>query len=256
MKLKKAVKYRYSKVFKLCAVFYLLMLELAIGSVLLKFITKTDISLEEIFPFIMLGFVFIVGMISYSSELKMLIQNGFSRQTVHKSFLCLLPVNMLFAAVSVISDYVFFRINKTMFSDLTYSCSHYFGISLKLPESIAAKMLVDMIIVTFVYFAAMSFGYMLGAISKSMKPFVKFVFGAILVALAALVVAVVSYSPDSIIFENTVIFIRTFFLGTYMVSRGNAVNFCTALLVLGLVFVSVAHLIIGRATVKKGAEKQ
>ena len=120
MKLKSAIKYRYSKIFKISAVFYILMLELVIGSFIIKAVNKSDYAFDTFFPYIIVVFVFVLGILSYSGYMNMLLQNGVSRQSIHKSFIALLPVNFIFGLISVIYNYFDYLSSKSINPDVKF----------------------------------------------------------------------------------------------------------------------------------------
>jgi hypothetical protein len=257
MKLKSAVKYRYSKIFKISAVFYILMLELVIGSFIIKAVNHSDFAFDEFFPIIMWGFVFVLGIISYAGELNMFLQNGVSRQTTHKSFIALLPINFIFALISVLYDFFdYFITKKTSNPDVEFYCSHTFpGVGFSMPESVFGKIIIYTFLVCACYTMIMTIGYMLGAISRSMRLFWKVLLGAVIISI--LVFGIVLYDYFSFEwFDYIMMALRGFFLGTYLASYGRIPNFITAMLVLCVINLSVSHLLINRATVKKGADRK
>ncbi|MCR4563139.1 MAG: hypothetical protein K5755_00660 [Clostridiales bacterium] len=259
MKLKTAVKYRYQKILKTAGIFYILMLELVIGSVIIRYVTKSDYAFDDFFSVIMWGFVFVLGIISYAGELNMFLQNGVSRQTVHKSFIALLPVNFLFAAVSVIYDYIDFLVTKKInpkVGEAGFFSSHTpSGVNFRMPSSAFKQILICILLVAAFYILIMTFGYLLGSISRSMKLFYKVLLGAILIAVAVL--GIVLYDYFSIEWYDYIIMgLRSFFLGSYLAVYGRMGNFITALIILCVINLSVSHLLVNRATVKKGADRK
>ena len=257
MKLKSAVKYRYSKIFKISAVFYILMLELVIGSVIVKAVNKSDFAFEEYFSIIMWGFMLVLGIISYTGELNMFLQNGVSRQTTHKSFIALLPINFVFALISVLYDlFDYFITKKAVNPNVEFFCHHTFpGVSFLMPESMLGKIVVNTLLVSIIYVLIMTFGYMLGSISRSMKLFYKVLFGAVIIAIAVFFVVLYDYFSFEW-FDYIMMALRSFFLGGYLAEYGRIPNFITALIVLCVINLSVSHLLINRATVKKGADRK
>lgn len=256
MKLKSAVKYRYSKIFKISSVFYILMLELVIGSFIIKAVNHSDFAFDEFFPIIMWGFAFVLGIISYAGELNMFLQNGVSRQTTHKSFIALLPINFIFALISVLYDFFDYLITKKVNPDIEFVCNHKFpGVGFTMPESIFVRIIIYTFLVCACYTMIMTIGYMLGAISRSMRLFWKVLLGAVIISI--LVFGVVLYDYFSFEwFDYIMMALRSFFLGGYLASYGRIPNFITAMLVLCVINLSVSHLLINRATVKKGADKK
>lgn len=257
MKFRSAVKFRYSKIFKISAVFYILMLELVISSLIIKAVNKSDFAFDSFFPYVMWGFVFVLGIISYAGELNMFLQNGISRQTTHKSFIALLPVNFIFALVSVLYDFFdYFITDKTSNLNVEFYCSHTFpGVGFTAPESTFAKIIFYTFIVAFTYILIMTLGYMLGAISRSMRTFWKVLLGSVIIAVC--VFGFVLYDYFNFEWYSYVMqVLRGFFLGVYHASYGRIGNFITAILVLCIINLSVSHLLINRGTVRKGADKK
>ncbi|MBE6836003.1 MAG: hypothetical protein E7515_07130 [Ruminococcaceae bacterium] len=257
MKLKSAIKYRYQKVFKTSLIFYILMLELVIGSIIVKTVNKSDFAFDEYFAIIMWGFTFVLGIISYTGELNMFLQNGVSRQTTHKSFIALLPVNFVFALISVLYDlFDYFITKKASNPKVEFDCQHIFpGVRFLMPESMFGKIIVYTLLVAVTYVVIMTFGYMLGSVSRSMKLFYKVLFGAVIIAIAVFFVVLYDYFSFEW-FDYTVMALRSFFLGGYLAEYGRIPNFITALTVLCVINLSVSHLLINRATVRKGADRK
>jgi len=256
MKLKTAVKYRYQKILKTSGIFYILMFELVIGSVIIKHVTKSDFAFDYFFPYVMWGFVFVLGIISYAGELNMFLQNGVSRQTIHKSFIALLPVNFIFALISVMYDFFDCLITKKVNAALDFYCYHIFpGVRFAMPESVFAKIIVYTFIVAFIYIFIMTFGYMLGSISRSMRLFWKVLIGSVIIVLGIFAFVLIDYFSVEWL-DNIFMALREFFLGVYQSEYGRIRNFITSILVICVINISVAHLLVNRGTIKKGADKK
>ena len=256
MKLKSAIKYRYNRMFKISAVFYILMLELVIGSFIIKGVTKSDFAFDTFFSVIMWAYTFILGFVSYTGEIDVLLQNGVSRQSIHKSFIALLPLNAVFAFVSVMYDFLDFLLMKGTNASGSFSCYHlFYGLYFSMPKSVLLQMIIDFILVAAAYIMLMSLGYMLGSVSRSMKLFYKVLFGAIVVALTVLAFTLYNYMGVEW-FDYSIYIVRAFFRGTIAPEFSRKGNFVFSMLILTVINTSIAHLLINRAAVRKGADRK
>ncbi len=255
MKLKSAVKYRFFKTAKITGIFYALMFELLIGAFIIRGVTRTNTGIEDFFPFIMYIFTFVLGLNAYSKELDMFLQNGITRQCSHYSFIALLPINLVYGLISTLTDYLFFRVDTASDPKTEFFSSHCLGAGFKMPDSMISQIFLYTVMVAFIYTLSMAFGYMIGSLSRSMKLFYKVLFGTVLVAVFIFFVTLWQlYNPDW--FETIAIILRTFFLGVGTSPFGRTTNFIIATLVLSTVNLSVAHLLIRKSTIKKGADKK
>ena len=255
MKLKSAVKYRYKKIFKISAIFYILMLELVIGSFIIRAVTKSNYALDNFFPYIMYGFTFGIGAASYSKELNLFLQNGVSRQHIHLSFLVLLPINLAFAVISVLDDLMFWLVDRASNPLVDYYSTHAFHfIVFKYPESLALKILIDIVLVTLCYATLMSYGYMAGAIIRSMRTFYKVIVCVIIVVIGALLYVI--NQVDNTIIEELFLTLRAFLGGNCYAEYGYVSNFIVALIICISICVAIAHLLIRKATLKRGGDQK
>ncbi len=111
MKLGNAVKYRYKKLFKAAAVYFVLLCTVILAGLIASFISKTDRSINLVYVsdiaanfsfYITVILSFFFGICSYKSDFKFLMQNGVSRQSIHLSFIASLLINAITVFINTV----------------------------------------------------------------------------------------------------------------------------------------------------------
>ena len=234
MKVTGAVRYRYAKLLKPTGIFFILVLMMSVVALILG---KTDNSsktmIEGIYNFsyyVGIFLAFILGIISYKSDLKFLLQNGTSRQIIHGSFVLSLPINLLiFAGIS---------------------CLHLvFKLVTRGQSGSIAPQAVGLPIIILVCMTAMSFGYMISAFIYGTKLVTKGVVIGVIALLAMLfeLIYVLKMQGDPIVL----------IYATYCFMFGSLTGFvhlghmALACILLTTICLSVSHIITNKAEVKK-----
>ncbi|MBE6828341.1 MAG: hypothetical protein E7514_07020 [Ruminococcaceae bacterium] len=230
MKLLNAVKFRYIKLLKLAAIFFVLILVMSVAALISGHKDNSSFEmLDAIYTYVyyLLGaLAFIFGVISYKPELKLFLQNGISRQSIHLSFILSLAVN----AVTVLAAMGL----AAVFSLATGSLN---GIENPKP------------IIILVCIAAMSIGYCLAAILYSLKPITKIIIvGALVFAVLMFVLIwIVKMQGD----PSVLLYALYCFLFGSVTGFVYMGHLAIALICVTVINLSLSHIIINRAEIKK-----
>ncbi len=234
MKITGAVKYRYAKLLKPTGIFFILVLMIsAVALILGRADNTSKTMIEGIYGFIYyLGILlaFILGIMSYKSDLKFLLQNGTSRQVIHGSFFLSLPVNLIIFAGTSCLYFVFRFVTR---GQTAMTSLH--------PEILPLVILVCM--------TAMSFGYMISAFLFGTGIVTKgIVIGitALLAMLFELIFVLRMQGDPFVLLYATYCFLFGSLTG--FIHAGHMAVACTLLITFCL---SVSHIITNKAEVKR-----
>lgn len=257
MKTKAAIKYRYFTALKSFGILASLMIEVVIGVILVNyFVTKGTLEISSQFcryidvPLML--FAFYIGKQSYASTLKMFLQNGVSRQHTHLSFIALLPLNMALWTLGFLLKFIIYLSEYILgLSDKLFSVSsaYFFSTCYDSTNMGEAKFFFATVAV---FIFSMSFGYMLSAISYSVKMFYKIM--AIIIISIAIVAAIYITKGSKIV----IMVLKVFFTGSlfFISPRYNSVAFLlAAITIMTVICLSVAHLLIRSETIREGIDK-
>lgn len=243
MKLKEAIRYTYQTLLSVSLVYYIFIFMIRISGIF------TEMPLLPEIGKLRAVFVFVAILAVFQSIFPFLLQNGCSRQTVHKAMLSLLPLTLLFPAVDTLllfgSD--FFRTMRLLKAKQIAISGE--TVLQNMPNEISAKAFFTDV---FVLALVLALGYFVSILFYRLKTLPRIL---VLVGVPALWMLLVSASrwardaaQTSFLYRSSVCvedFLYGFFLGTPPISLW------VAFTVLSILCFSFAHLLIRKAGVRK-----
>lgn len=270
MKLKSAVKYRYSKFLSVAVFYYVILLFVVIAKAIVSYKYKTNlISAEVIFASSALLFLF--GVCSFKPEFKLCIQNGASRQDAHNSFLLFMPITVATAIVDSAFYYIMLPIcnrfsdigikgiwsgtypnqvfTETSWSEAVGRWDFFAGIFGYESAKGGYVVLMHILLSVLTYMALLSLGYMIAGVVYRLNRLGKIILPVIIVSVFAICFAY----GTLVIGDGSVLgmyFVASFLFGAPM-STAYINHYIAALIMLIVIFTSGAHLLIRKAIPKK-----
>lgn len=243
MKLKEAIRYTYGKILGVSLIYYLFMLIVRIGSIF------SDMELLPENENLTLTFLSIVILAIFPSTFRFLLQNGCSRQTVHKTMLLFVPIAALFP----ILDYALIFLSAFFRNMRLLSAKH-------LPAG-AKDVLAVLAEKEYGYKMVMAIGYCI--LLFALAYFVSVLFlrlktvGRILVCiivpavwiLGAQLMNMAEHAPETAFIYRAYEFIMDWLIN-FLYGAG-AISYAIGFFVLSIIVFSVTHLMIRTVKVRK-----
>lgn len=228
-----SAKFRYSEMLKVVLIYFIMLIAVSISALISGIHDKTAVSNIDavyLYSYYLTGFLaFFIGICSYKSQLRLLLQNGVSREHIHYSFLLFLPINILLYLVNTALDFAFVHLS-------------YLSSEAPVNWQPAPAVLI------LVFCAAMSIGYMISAFIYGTRGITKIITAAVLVLLILFLIIHSMRIGGSV--EIALVAIYCFLFGSV---TGFVYFWHLALALVSVILfsMSVSHIITSRSTVKK-----
>lgn len=251
MSLKNAVSYRYKNKLLYFCLYYVMIILVQVGKIIaMKKYNDTAGRGEVIIASAV--FLFIIGLLSYKSDLKMFVQNGLSREKSFLSFLAFVPV----ALIQAVIDTLIYRVQISTVGHYLPKQQPYMENILEdwcYDDNIAKipllnKMAYLFFTIMILYLACIIFGYMLTSILYRLSAKQKVAF---FVTAGGLYIITSLLLSEGIFDEIKLFrFFDCFFFGNKAFLEGYW-HLITALIVIIGCFLSVSALVCRKAEVRK-----
>ncbi len=238
MKTLSAIKFRLSELYMPTVVYVLLLFMASLAALIAGAIDKSgnvaEMNVDQVYAFSYYGtgFVaFLLGIISYKTHFKFLLQNGVSRQHIHLSFIC----SLVYAVLLYIEN-AGFHFLFSYVAHLTAKTDAPFNVN------IPSEVLI------LVYATLMCVGYLASCFIYSTKPLTKIITAsAAVLAVLIFILRMVQLDGQA---EIAIVAVYCFIFGSvsgYIYTW----HVAAAMLTVILFCLSVSHMITLKATVKK-----
>lgn len=249
MKYLNMVKYRLFDIKDSFIIYYIIILMIQLGKCIIIIKNKVTMAVPEVFIATAI-FLFVCGLNSFKQQFKLLMQNGFSRQSIHWGFVAFLPIAIILSLVDYLIYSIQFFVCRIATSNtiLTTNIVNPFNFSEN--YSPAKTLVVSIILMAVLYAATLSFGYMVSALFYRLHKV-----GKILIAVG-IPAAIVFTSAMASISENgalLIYFARSMFLGSPYTDNAPfyVMHFICVLALYIILCLSASHLLIRKATIKQ-----